>query len=113
MVVGEFEFSDYSINVTSLLTNDNVVMKEKSRMMVLEPSNSISQLQFEQYLKVFSYKTGVSVTKNWLIYVIGKTKLSDSIRSIKDNELLVVLEKASLSLAIKDKIEPVDDTLFE
>ena len=27
MVVGEFEFSDYSINVTSLLTNDNVVMK--------------------------------------------------------------------------------------
>ena len=27
MIVGECEFSDYSINVTSLVTNDHVVMK--------------------------------------------------------------------------------------
>lgn len=54
----------------------------------------------------------MSVTKNWLIYVIGKTELSDSIRNIKDNELLIVLEKTSLSSAIKDKIEPIDDAFF-
>lgn len=111
-VTGEFEFADYSINVTSVLTNECVVMKDRSRMMVLEPTNSISQPLFEQYIKVFGRRTGVSVTKNWLIYVIGKTELSDSIRNIKDNELLIVLEKTSLSSAIKDKIEPIDDAFF-
>lgn len=81
--------------------------------MVLEPTNSISQPLFQQYLKIFGQKTGVSVTKNWLIYVLGKTELSDSIKSIKENELLIVLEKANISQVIKDKIEPVDDSYFE
>lgn len=53
--------------------------------MILEPSNSVHQPGFNDYLKAFKKRTGVSITKNWLIYLIGKNNVSDSISPIKDN----------------------------
>lgn len=63
----------------------DVVLKDKAHMMILEPTNSISERVFADYLKAFGKKAGVTVTKNWLIYLIGKTFLSDKIHKIKDN----------------------------
>lgn len=59
--------------------------------MVMEPTNSISQPTFNEYVKIFKKRTGISMTKNWLIYVIGKNELSDSLTSIKDNQMLMVM----------------------
>jgi len=53
--------------------------------MILEPTSSIYQSVFNEYVKVFKKKTGVSVTKNWLIYIMGKNAQSDMISPIKDN----------------------------
>lgn len=39
----EADFSDYSINVTSVLNNEDVIFKDKANMMVFEPTNSISE----------------------------------------------------------------------
>lgn len=43
------------------------------------------------------------MTKNWLIYLIGKCFLSDKVHKIKENELLLIMEKVSLVSQIKDK----------
>jgi hypothetical protein len=54
-------------------------------MMILEPTNSISEPVFNDYVKVLKKRGGISMTKNWLIYIIGKNELSQSIVPIKDN----------------------------
>ena len=56
---------------------DDVILKDKAHMMILEPSNEISRPVFDDYLRAFKKRTGVSVTKNWLIYLLGKNFLSE------------------------------------
>lgn len=53
--------------------------------MILEPTSNIYQSVFNEYVKVFKRKTGISVTKNWLIYIMGKNAQSDTIIPIKEN----------------------------
>lgn len=64
---------------------DDVVFKDKAHMMILEPTNSISEVVFSDYLRAFKKRAGVSVTKNWLIYLLGKNFLSDKTYKVKDN----------------------------
>lgn len=52
------------------------------------------------------------MTKNWLIYLLGKNDLSSSISAIKDNELLVVMEKPALVNLLKDKTMACTDAFF-
>ena len=53
------------------------------------------------------------MTKMWLIYIIGKNELSDTITMIKDNQMLIVMEKLTLTSQIKDKIIQCSDSYFE
>lgn len=53
------------------------------------------------------------MTKNWLVYLIGKNELSQSLHPIKDKELLVVMEKPNISSQLKDKVMQCDDSYFE
>lgn len=61
--------------------------------MILEPTNTISEPGFKEYVKLLKKWTAVSVTKNWIIYLIGKNELSSQIHDIKDSEILVVMER--------------------
>jgi hypothetical protein len=60
-------------------------VKEKANLMVLEPTSNIYLSVFNDYVKVCKKKTGISVTKNWLIYIMGKSAQTDAILPIKDN----------------------------
>lgn len=82
-------------------------------MMILEPTNSISEPVFNDYVKVLKKRGGISMTKNWLIYIIGKNELSQSIAPIKDNQLLVIMEKPTIVAQIKDKTIAITDGYFE
>jgi hypothetical protein len=42
--------------------------------MILEPTNAISQPAFKEYTNALKNKVGVSVTQNFLVYVMGKCK---------------------------------------
>lgn len=62
---------------------------------------------------MFKKKAGICITKNWLIYIMGKNSVSEAAAPIKENELLVVMEKAALSQQLKDKVMPCNDSYFE
>lgn len=72
--------------------------------MVLEPSNSISSAIFKEYIKQLRTRVGVAMNSKHLMYVMPKSNDSDQIQSIGEDELLVVLERASCLTQIKDKL---------
>ena len=77
--------------------------------MTLEPGNSVAEPAFKNYLKMLSDRIGVSVTKNWVIFVMGSEAAKEKIREIKETELLIVMEKLNIIPFIKDKITPCQD----
>ena len=54
-------------------------------------------------------RIGVSVTKNWVIFVMGSVGAKEKVFEIKNNELLIVMEKLNIIPFIKDKIMPCED----
>jgi hypothetical protein len=72
--------------------------------MVLEPSNSISSAIFKEYIRQLRTRVGVAMNSKHLMYVMPKSCDSDQIQPIGEDELLVVLEKASCLTQIKDKL---------
>ena len=54
-------------------------MKEKATM-IIEPSSSIYEAQFRDFIKALRSKVGVSFTSNLLMYVMSKSKESDDIK---------------------------------
>ena len=58
-------------------------------------------------------RIGVCATKNWVIFVMGSEVAKEKVREIKDNELLVVMEKSNIIPFIKDKIAPCEDFTFD
>jgi|LakMenEpi03Aug12_release.lakeMendotaPanAssembly.Ray.scaffolds.fasta_scaffold2290725_1 hypothetical protein len=72
--------------------------------MVLEPSNSISSAIFKEHIRQLRTRVGVAMNSKHLMYVMPKSYDSDQIQPIGEDELLVVLEKASCLTQIKDKL---------
>jgi hypothetical protein len=72
--------------------------------MVLEASNSTGAAVFKEYVKQLRAKVGVAMNSQYLMYVMAKSEHSDQVEVINDDELLVVLEKASFLTQIKDKL---------
>jgi hypothetical protein len=97
------EPEDYSINVVSLIEFKDMVLKDKHTM-VLEASNSFGSQTFKEYTKQLKVRAGIAMNNQFLMYLIGKGEQSDSIEAIREDELLVVLEKASTLTLIKDKL---------
>lgn len=97
------DMEDYAINIISLVEFKDIYLKEKHTM-VLEPSNTISLSVFKEYIKHLKSRVGVAMNSRHLMYVMPKNSDSDQIHEIKENELLVVLEKASCFTQLKDKL---------
>lgn len=67
----EVEFGDYSVSINSVIDPADIILKERKNMMTLEPTNSIAEPTFKEYLKLLKGRVGVAVTKTWLIYVMN------------------------------------------
>jgi hypothetical protein len=57
----------------NLIDFKDIVMKEKATM-IIEPSSSIYETQFKEFIKALRSKVGVSFTSNLLMYVMSKSK---------------------------------------
>lgn len=92
------------INITHLIDFKDIVRKEKT-VMIFNCGSSIHEPLFKEYLRALRGKAGVSTTSHYLIYIFAKSKESDEIQEIRDNELLAVMERPSLYSLIKDKLQ--------
>lgn len=99
---------DYAINIISLVEFKDIYLKDKHTM-VLEPSNTISMGVFKEYIKQLRTRVGVGMNSKHLMYVMPKSNDSDQILPIREDELLVVLEKASCLTQIKDKLIKIEE----
>lgn len=101
------ELEDYVISITHIIDLKDMILKEKTTM-ILACGSPIHEPLFKEYLRALKGKAGVSSTPHSLMYILTKSKESDEIQEIRDNELLVVMERASLFSLIKDKLQKCD-----
>lgn len=102
------ELEDYVINITHVIDQKEVILKEKTPM-ILACGSSIHETLFKEYLRALKGKAGVSSTPHSLMYIMTKSKETDEIENIRDNELLVVMERPSLFSLIKDKLQKCEE----
>ena len=100
---GSSEMEDYVVNIVSLVEVKDMELKEKSTM-VLEPSNPISLKVFREYIRQLGGRVGVAFNSKYLMYVMPKCPEADAMDPISEDELLLVMEKASSLTLIKDKL---------
>ena len=77
--------------------------------MVLEASNNFGNAIFKDYIRHLGDRVGVAMNSQYLMYIMGKGEHSESIEKIGEDELLMVLEKASTLTLIKDKLIKSDE----
>ena len=97
------EPEDYSINIVFLIDLEDIALLEKN-VMTLEASSNIGRETFKEYIPHLKSKAGVAVSKDFIMYVMSKSEFSDEIEVIGEEELLVVLEKASSLALVRDKL---------
>lgn len=102
------DLEDYVISINNVIDLKDIVRKEKTAM-ILACGSKIHESLFNLYLRALRGKAGVSSTPHSLMYILAKSKESDEIQEIRDNELLVVMERPSLYSLIKDKLQKCDD----
>ena len=80
--------------------------------MVLEASNSIGKQTFREYSDLLGSRVGVAMNSQFLMYVISGASgsLPDlPVAAVGEDELLLVLEKASAMTLVKDKLIKVEE----
>ena len=102
------ELEDYVISITHMIDLKDMILKEKTTM-ILACGSPIHEPLFKEYLRALKGRAGVSSTPHSLMYILTKSKESDEIQEIRDNELLVVMERASLFSLIKDKLQKCEE----
>ena len=60
-------------------------------------------------MKGLQARVGVALTSQFLMYVMAKSKEADQLTEISEDELLVVIEKASTLALVKDKLVRSED----
>lgn len=78
------EPEDYSINIHSLIEFKDMALRDKN-VMILEASNNIGKETFKEYARNLKSRAGVAVSKEFLMYVIGKCEQSDAIEPINED----------------------------
>lgn len=98
------ELEEYSINVVSLVEFKDMAVRDKHTM-VLEGGSKMGRQTFEEYRRALRERAGVAMSKEYLMYLMGKGPGSDRFEEdLREDELLVVMEKASTLSLIKDKL---------
>ena len=70
------DLEDPNINIVSLIEFTDMVLKEKN-VMTLEISNSTGKTVFKDYTKNLKKRAGVAMSKDYLMYIMGKCEQSD------------------------------------
>ena len=102
------ELEDYSINIKSTIEAKDMVLRERN-FMVLEASNSIGRQTFREYVRGLEGRVGVALTSQYLMYVMAKSREAGELAEIGEEELLVVVEKASTLALVKDRLTRSED----
>lgn len=86
------ELEDYVISITHMIDLKDMILKEKTTM-ILACGSPIHEGLFKEYLRALKGRAGVSVSSSSsaLMYILTKSKESDEIQEIRDNELLLVM----------------------
>ena len=84
-------------------------MRKEKTVMILACGSKIHEPLFSLYLKALKGRAGVSSTPHSLMYILAKSKESDEIQEIRDDELLVIMERPSLYSLIKDKLQKCEE----
>ena len=61
-----------------------MALRDKN-VMILEASNNIGKETFKEYARNLKSRAGVAVSKEFLMYVIGKCEQSDAIEPINED----------------------------
>jgi len=69
---------DYVISITHTIDSKDLIVKEKTAM-ILACGSSIHEPLFKEYLRALRGKAGVSSTPHSLMYIMTKSKESDEI----------------------------------
>jgi hypothetical protein len=67
------EPEDYSINIGHIIEFKDMALRDKD-VMILEASNNIGRVTFKEYAKALKTKAGVAISKEFVMYVMGKSE---------------------------------------